>query len=82
MDYPQEVVEKTVFEIEALGDIYMKSLANTYLIEIEDNPSLTKKFYTELAHNDLRYQISKQSDTLRKLIIGRALFDTCLRIEK
>jgi His-Xaa-Ser system protein HxsD len=39
------------------------------------------EFYNELLRQNIRYMISKDTKNIRELIIGRALYDTCIEYD-
>jgi len=78
--YLKEVVLKTVISFENALKLSNTIDESYYYIEITNNNFNIESFYKELDYNDLRFQISKQTDTIKKLIIGRALYSTCIKL--
>lgn len=79
-DFLKEVVQKTIISFEDKLGVYLEIEENYYFIHSENESFDKEVFLKELTFNDLRYQISKQTDTIKKLIIGRALYDTCIKV--
>lgn len=77
-DYLKEVVQKTIFTFKTNLDLSLMIDERYYIIESKDESMDFELFYKELEFNDLRFHVSKQTDTIKKLIIGRALYDTCI----
>ena len=59
-----------------------------YMIQIElkqssaDLEKLIGEFYNELLRESLRYNIAIETKNLRELIVGRALYTTCIDIDQ
>lgn len=51
--------------------IYLKN-------EIPDFDEFIKKLYNELFNESLRYDIMMQTKNIRELVLGRALYSTCI----
>lgn len=79
-DFLKEVVQKTIISFGDKSGGYLEIGENDYFIHSESENFDREVFLKELTFNDLRYQISKQTDTIKKLIIGRALYDTCIKV--
>jgi len=80
-EYLKEVVEKTVYSFEKKHGMYL--VLDDYNYNIYTNGSILDEslFFDELAKSDLRFQISKQTATIKKLIVGRALYETCIKVD-
>jgi His-Xaa-Ser system protein HxsD len=81
-DYLKEVIEKTILSFESECDLVLEIIDDYYTITSKNNKINKEHFLKELLYNDLRYQIAKRTNTIKKLIIGRALYDTCIRLEQ
>ena len=71
--------EQTYSKLEELDNkiiIKIKSQTNDKL----DN--IIGEFYNELLRESLRYNIAMETKNLRELIIGRALYTTCIEIDE
>lgn len=91
-DYCLEVIERTVSYY--TGDYYgsLQHLGdNKILVSIEHKntdsknvsgklPDIERDFLNKLINNSIRYKIALKTSTLRKLIIGRALYQSCINI--
>lgn len=83
--YPIEAVTKTSrkfvenFNIEFFGKEgsieILFSLKKKNKLTLED---VKKDFMNELVHQTVRYNIFIQTKTIREMIIGRALYQTCI----
>ena len=88
--YPIVVIEKTISNF--IENAYIKIKTENgkkvivqLVLKIENNKEDLEKiigeFYNELLREALRYEISKETKNLRELIIGRALYTTCIEID-
>jgi len=75
--YEKVVIEKTIINFE--GEYQVAMIENDFVITLPDNSINTTNFYEELFFNDLRFNIAKETNTIKKLIIGRALYETCIK---
>lgn len=86
--YPLVAVKKALSNF--LWQIYTKLHISkeNIIIEIvlhEDKEDLEKiigEFYNECLRESLRYSIAMETKNLRELIVGRALYTTCIEIEE
>ena len=86
--YPLVAVKKALSNF--LWQIYTKLHISkeNIIIEIvlhEDKEDLEKiigEFYNECLREYLRYSIAMETKNLRELIVGRALYTTCIEIEE
>lgn len=88
--YPLVSVKKALSNF--MSDAYIKIdriNKNNIIIKIElkrDNDRNTNEiigeFYNELLRESLRYDITMQTKNIRELIVGRALYTTCIDIEE
>ena len=73
-------MEKTYIRIESNQD---KTIIQMVLQEnTNDLEKIVGEFYNDLLRESLRYNISVETKNLRELIIGRALYTTCIDIEE
>lgn len=85
--YPIVTVQKSISNFIDL--IYVKIEVNDESIILklklknkEDNLNeIIGEFYNEMLRESLRYNISKETKNLRELIVGRALYSTCIEAE-
>jgi hypothetical protein len=82
--YALEAVEKTLL---SFADKWHYTLAydqentNDLMIRLSTDNIIQDDleiFYRQLAFNNIRYRVAERTATLRKLIIGRAYYHTCL----
>ena len=86
--YPVISVKKALSNF--MDDIYIKldSDDNNIIIQLglkEDKKELEKiigELYNEFLRESLRYEIAVQTKNLRELIVGRALYTTCIDVEE
>lgn len=87
--YPLITVEKAISNF--TQDVYIKlehKDQKTLLIKLvlqEDKKNLEKiigELYNELLRENIRYNISKETKNLRELIVGRALYTTCIEMDE
>ena len=48
----------------------------------EEVENIIGGFYNELLNQSIRYKVSKETKNIRELILGRALYNTCIEDEK
>ena len=88
--YPIVVIEKTISNF--IENAYIKIKTENgkkvivqLVLKIENNKEDLEKiigeFYNELLREALRYEISKETKNLRELIVGRALYTTCIELD-
>lgn len=86
--YPLVSVKKALANF--MEDTYIKIDSNKDKIVVqialqEDKKNLEKiigEFYNELLRESLRYNIAIETKHLRELIVGRALYTTCIDLEE
>lgn len=87
--YPLVSIKKAIANF--FEDIYVKINdlnEKEYMIQIElkqssaDLEKLIGEFYNELLRESLRYSITIETKNLRELIVGRALYTTCIDLEQ
>lgn len=49
---------------------------------IEEIKKIVGEFHNELLNQSIRYKVSKETKNVRELILGRALYNTCIEDEK
>ena len=86
--YPLVVIQKTVSNY--LENMYVKLekkdkniLVNLFLKDNKENiKELVGNFYNELLAEALRYNIGVETKEIRELIVGRALYTTCIELDE
>ena len=86
--YPLVVIQKTVSNY--LENMYVKLekedkniLVNLFLKDNKENiKELVGDFYNELLAEALRYNIGIETKEIRELIVGRALYTTCIELDE
>ena len=86
--YPLVVIQKTVSNY--LENMYVKLekedkniLVNLFLKDNKENiKELVGNFYNELLAEVLRYNIGIETKEIRELIVGRALYTTCIELDE
>ena len=86
--YPLVVIQKTVSNY--LENMYVKLekedkniLVNLFLKDNKENiKELVGNFYNELLAEALRYNIGIETKEIRELIVGRALYTTCIELDE
>ena len=88
--YPIVVIEKAISNFMENAYIKIKTengkkVIVQLVLKIVNNKENLEKiigdFYNELLREALRYEISKETKNLRELIVGRALYTTCIELE-
>ena len=86
--YPTISVQKAIANFMDLTYIKLEEKENKIILKlkIKDNKEnleqIIGEFYNELLRESLRYKISKETKNLRELIVGRALYTTCIETDK
>ena len=86
--YPLVVIQKTVSNY--LENMYVKLekedkniLVKLFLKDNKENiKELVGDFYNELLAEALRYNIGIETKEIRELIVGRALYTTCIELDE
>lgn len=86
--YPLVSVKKALANF--MEEIYIKINSNKDEIVVQIVPKENKEklekiigeFYNELLRESLRYNIATETRNLRELIVGRALYTTCIDLEE
>lgn len=82
--YPLLAVQKAISNFLETTFVKISTKNNKIIIHmvlqknIEDLDTIVGNFYNELLRETLRYNISKETKHLRELIVGRALYSTCI----
>lgn len=86
--YPVVVIEKTVssFLDRAVIKLEKKNAEIIVKFILNDNENIDisniiGEFYNKLVEEGLRYNISRETKELRELIVGRALYSTCIEVD-
>lgn len=88
--YPIVVIEKAISNFMENAYIKIKTengkkVIVQLVLKIVNNKENLEKiigdFYNELLREALRYEISKETKNLRELIVGRALYTTCIELD-
>lgn len=86
--YPLIAIKKAISNF--LNDIYVRiEEDNTkYIVDLKlqdkkaDIEKIIGEFYNQCLRETLRYEISVETKNLRDLIVGRALYTTCIELDK
>ena len=86
--YPLIAIKKAVANF--LNDVYVRIEENNknFIIDfkLQDKQGNLEKiigeFYNECLRESLRYEISVETKNLRELIVGRALYTTCIELDE
>ena len=84
--YPIIVIEKTISNFLDIAFAKMEKENNKIIVKLvlnsEQNANnIVGKFYNELLEESLRYNIARETKDLRELIVGRALYSTCIEVD-
>ena len=85
--YPLVVIQKTISNYLEQTYIKLEELDNKIIIKIKSQTNdkldnIIGEFYNELLRESLRYNIAMETKNLRELIVGRALYTTCIEIDE
>lgn len=86
--YPLVSVKKALANFMEETYIKINSNKDEIVVQIvlqenkEDLEKIIGEFYNELLRESLRYNIAIETKNLRELIVGRALYTTCIDLEE
>lgn len=84
--YPIIVIEKTISNFLDIAFAKMEKENNKIIVKLvltskQNTNNIVGKFYNELLEESLRYNIARETKDLRELIVGRALYSTCIEVD-
>ena len=84
--YPIIVIEKTISNFLDIAFDKIEKENNKIIVKLVLNSeqninNIVGKFYNELLEESLRYNIARETKDLRELIVGRALYSTCIEVD-
>lgn len=84
--YPIIVIEKTISNFLDIAFAKMEKENNKIIVKLvlnseQNTNNIVGKFYNELLEESLRYNIARETKNLRELIVGRALYSTCIEVD-
>lgn len=84
--YPIIVVEKTISNFLNIAFAKIEREDNKIIVKMilnstKNTSNIVGEFYNELLEESLRYKIAKETKDLRELIVGRALYSTCIEVD-
>lgn len=86
--YPMVSVKKALANFLDYAYISIDTDGNNLIIKIQlkenkyNMNELIGELYNELLRESLRYEISNETKNLRELIVGRALYTTCIQLDE
>ena len=75
-------LDKAVYPLIAIKKAVANFLNNVYVRIEENDKNFIIDFYNECLRESLRYEISVETKNLRELIVGRALYTTCIEFDE
>lgn len=84
--YPIIVIEKTISNFLDIAFAKIEKKNNKIIVKLvltskQNTNNIVGKFYNELLEESLRYNIARETKNLRELIVGRALYSTCIEVD-
>lgn len=84
--YPIIVIEKTISNFLDIAFAKIEKENNKIIVKLvltskQNTNNIVGKFYNELLEESLRYNITRETKNLRELIVGRALYSTCIEVD-
>lgn len=84
--YPIIVIEKTISNFLDIAFAKIEKENNKIIVKLvltskQNTNNIVGKFYNELLEESLRYNIARETKNLRELIVGRALYSTCIEVD-
>lgn len=84
--YPIIVIEKTISNFLDIAFAKIEEENNKIIVKLvlnskQNTNKIVGKFYNELLEESLRYNIARETKDLRELIVGRALYSTCIEVD-
>lgn len=86
--YPLVCIKKALTNFMEMSYIKLSDRNNKIIVQIAlkefcgDLEKLVGEFYNELLRESLRYNIASETKNLRELIVGRALYTTCIDLDE
>ena len=96
-NYAEMVLNKDVYPLVSIKKALSNFMQDTYVkindineneymlqIELKETGNIKEiigEFYNELLRESLRYSIAMETKSLRELIVGRALYTTCIELD-
>lgn len=84
--YPIIVIEKTISNFLDIAFAKIEKENNKIIVKLvlnseQNTNNIVGKFYNELLEESLRHNIARETKDLRELIVGRALYSTCIEVD-
>ena len=84
--YPIIVIEKTISNFLDIAFAKIEKENNKIIVKLvltskQNTNNIVGNFYNELLEESLRYNIARETKNLRELIVGRALYSTCIEVD-
>lgn len=81
--YNDTVIKKAIYNFIDNRKIILNKFDEKTVVIVskksDDNiDDFIKKFYSELLNESLRFEVMKETKNIRELILGRALYSTCI----
>lgn len=86
--YPLIAIKKAISNFFNNAYVRIEEKNNNFIVDFKlqnENSNLEKiigEFYNECLRESLRYEISIETKNLRELIVGRALYSTCIELDE
>lgn len=86
--YPLIAIKKAISNFFNNAYVRIEEKNNKFIVDFklqDENSDLEKiigEFYNECLRESLRYEISVETKNLRELIVGRALYSTCIELDE
>lgn len=85
--YNDAVIKKAIYNFIEDRKVILNKIDEKTVVVVskksnDDIENFVKNFYSELLNESLRFEVMKETKNIRELILGRALYSTCIDTEE
>ena len=85
--YNDAVIKKAIYNFIENRKVILNKINEKTVVVVskksnDDIENFVKNFYSELLNESLRFEVMNETKNIRELILGRALYSTCIDTEE
>ena len=85
--YNDAVIKKAIYNFIEERKVILNKINEKTVVVVskksnDDIENFAKNFYSELLNESLRFEVMNETKNIRELILGRALYSTCIDTEE
>ena len=85
--YNDAVIKKAIYNFIEDRKVILNKINEKTIVVVskksnDDIENFVKNFYSELLNESLRFEVMNETKNIRELILGRALYSTCIDTEE